>query len=43
MARQHGAEDMILAVDDQNAPAMELYRGLGFVATLRKLALIHTF
>jgi ribosomal protein S18 acetylase RimI-like enzyme len=39
-AGAHGAERMLLAVDEANAPAMSLYRSLGFEATDRKLALI---
>ena len=32
---------MILAVDDNNAPALHLYRSLGFSVSTRKRALIH--
>lgn len=42
MTRQQGATTLILAVDDRNAPAVELYRSLGFHATARKLAMIYT-
>jgi len=33
---------MLLAVDEQNAPAVRLYRGLGFRPTGRKAAMIYT-
>ncbi len=39
-AGAHGAERVLLAVDEANAPAMALYRSLGFEATDRKLAMI---
>lgn len=39
---RHGRGDLVLAVDDRNAPALHLYRGLGFRTSARKTALIHT-
>ena len=42
MAHQHGATSVILAVDDRNVPAVELYRSLSFASTARKLAMIFT-
>jgi len=37
---KHGVDLIMLAVDDQNAPAKRLYASLGFVSTSRKHALI---
>lgn len=39
-AARRGAASLILAVDEQNAPALSLYRGLGFRPTARKTAMI---
>ncbi|MEM8738806.1 MAG: GNAT family N-acetyltransferase [Planctomycetota bacterium] len=39
---RHGHGDLFLAVDDQNQPALRLYRGLGFKTSTRKTALIYT-
>ena len=39
-AWEHGAHEMLLAVDEANAPAMALYRTLKFSATARKVALL---
>jgi ribosomal protein S18 acetylase RimI-like enzyme len=40
-AHRRGAAGMILAVDEDNAPALKLYRGLGFVPNTKKVAMIH--
>lgn len=40
LVRDFGATSLVLAVDDANAPALRLYRRLGFVRGLRKLAMI---
>ncbi|MBI1337120.1 MAG: GNAT family N-acetyltransferase [Phycisphaera sp.] len=39
-ARDHGVTSLILAVDEANAPAVRLYRSLGFNATASKRAMI---
>ena len=41
LARAHNDTGIHLAVDQQNAPAMQLYKGLGFRATGRKVAMIY--
>ena len=35
-------QNMLLAVDQDNEPAVKLYKSLGFTATARKLAMIFT-
>ena len=40
MARRYGADEMVLAVDEANQPAVKLYRRLNFQSKTRKLALI---
>lgn len=40
LAAQRGFADMLLAVDQDNAPAMRLYQNLGFEPEIRKHALI---
>lgn len=40
MAAQHGANKMLLAVDQDNTPALHLYRSSGFAATARKYAML---
>ncbi len=37
---RHGATTMVLAVDDANAPAIRLYRRLGFASGTKKTAMI---
>ncbi len=39
-ARDHGFEQITLAVDAANTPALRLYRGCGFVETMRRRAWI---
>ncbi len=41
LARAHNDSGIHLAVDQQNVPAMKLYKGLGFRATGRKTAMIY--
>ena len=40
LANEHRVAHLVLAVDELNAVALRLYRSLGFVATVRKLALV---
>ncbi len=40
LARQHGAERMLLAVDQRNTPALRLYASLRFVAVTRRTAMV---
>lgn len=40
LGHRHRAQNMLLAVDDQNVPAVRLYQRLGFQASCRKLAMI---
>jgi ribosomal-protein-alanine N-acetyltransferase len=40
MASRYGAREMLLAVDENNTPALKLYRSLKFTPTARKLALL---
>lgn len=42
-ARQAGAQGLQVAVDERNEPALGLYRGLGFVETGRRVALLKKF
>lgn len=39
-AREAGGAQMLLAVDEANAPAMAMYRAMQFIATGRKIAMI---
>ncbi len=41
-AYERGSLEMLLAVDQNNAPAVHLYTSLGFEATIRKYAMIFT-
>ena len=41
-ARSVDAEQMVLAVDRINTPAVALYRSIGFTQTARKLAMVFT-
>lgn len=41
VAWRHGAQRMLLAVDQNNVPAMRLYRSLEFAGGSRKLAMIY--
>ena len=40
LVRDYGATSLVLAVDDDNAPALRLYRQLGFVRGVKKTAMI---
>ena len=42
VAARAGASSMLLAVDEQNTPALRLYRSLAFRPTARKTAMIRT-
>ena len=42
-AARCGAVSILLAVDENNAPALRLYRSLSFRPTARKTAMIRTF
>jgi ribosomal protein S18 acetylase RimI-like enzyme len=42
LARQHGAKNIMLAVDESNAPAMSLYKSMRFNPQMRKVAMLFT-